>query len=113
MKLALRALRDSFFICRLMKPVSIHRILKMLPFMKSKEFVNCYFFEASDKIAVTHFQTGVWHLIILTSDVGFPLFPMKKHFPAYRVHSASNDYSDFLPSEAKLENYRRYGFYAT
>ena len=78
MKLALRALRDSVFICRLMKPVSIHRILKMLPFMKSKEFVNCLFFEALDEIAVTRCQPGVLRLIILTSDVGFPHFLMKK-----------------------------------
>ena len=83
--------------------------------MKSKEFVNCFFFEALDEIAVTHFQPGVLRLIILTSDVGFPLFLMKKkkHFPVYRVHSASNDYSDFSPSEAQLENCQRYSFYAT
>ena len=65
--------------------------------MKSREFVNYYFFEALDEIAGTH-------------DVGFPLFPMKKHFPAYRVHSASNDYSDFSLSEAQPENCQRYNF---
>ena len=52
--------------------------LKMLPFMKSKEFVKCFFFEALDEIAVTHCQPGVLRLIILTSDVGFPHFLMKK-----------------------------------
>ena len=81
--------------------------------MMSKESVNCYFFEALDKFAVTHFQPGVLRLIILTSDVGFPHFLMKKHSPACRVHSASNYYSDFSPSEAQLENCQRYSFYAT
>ena len=46
--------------------------------MERKEFVNCFFFEALDEIAVTHFQPGVLRLIILTSDVGFPHFLMKK-----------------------------------
>ena len=55
---------------------------------------------------MTHFQPEVLRLIILTSDVGFPHFLMKKHSPACRVHSASNYYSDFSPSETQLETAR-------
>ena len=50
----------------------------MVPFMKSREFVNYYFFEALDEIAVTHFQRGVLHSTIVFLMSGIPTFLIKK-----------------------------------
>ena len=77
---------------------SIHRILKTLAFMKSKEFVV-----SSLKLWMRLQEHMMW-------DSHFFQCKKKKHFPSCRVHSACNDYFDFLPSKAQLENCLRYSF---